>query len=505
MEKRSATGRHFYRIDQRRKREDVNAGSWANLKWTVYLKALTVFMMVWLPGHHSAMAQADKALRLSALFDSLSAKNRFSGGVLVAENGHVLIEKMYGFSRRNGGETKFEIASLTKLFTALAVMQLKEKGLLSYNDPVDRFISGYPFGKVTLHQLLTHSSGIPDFLGWRYSDLPGVVTNEMILERFRQKRISTLFRPGTAVLYSNSNYIILAAVIEKVSGISYSEYLRKYIFRPAGMHQTEVVSRAREKHNRRQAVSYAWDPTRGRFVAAGELLRYPAKMKQVYGAFGITSTLRDLYRWDRALSSGRLVSESSMKEAFSPKYLDTPAKPVISLDGIIPMAYGWQVLEDRQGAIDVFGTGNFGGFNSLIVRMASAGQTVILLSDCADISDVPEVMNFVAEILGNQPLSELPASPSFPSGKERNAENGMALQGTYTDAGGVMPNIEIETVNGYFYMRSEGFVEQVFFPATDGSLFSLAAPVRLRFEKRPEGMMLFLHHQGRERILIRKK
>ncbi|MFQ5721449.1 MAG: serine hydrolase domain-containing protein [Candidatus Aminicenantales bacterium] len=168
----------------------------------------------------------------------------YSGTVLIAKNGEILFRKGYGmasyeFDVPNTAKTKFQIASLSKSFTSAAIMILQERGKLSVHDPLSKFIPDYPGGKkITIHHLLTHTSGIPNVNNFpEYSrDSRFPQTLDEIIKMFKDKPL--MFEPGEKYSYSNSNYNLLAYIIEKVSGVSYGEFLRKNIFQTLEMNET---------------------------------------------------------------------------------------------------------------------------------------------------------------------------------------------------------------------------------------------------------------------------
>jgi len=224
----------------------------------------------------------------------------FSGAVLLARGGKVLLSKGYGMANYelnipNTPQTKFHIASLSKTFTAAAILQLQERGLLSVQDPIARFIPDYPRGnEITLHHLLTHTSGIPDINGVpEYDSLSRFAqTPASLIAVFRDRPL--LFEPGARYSYSNSNYNLLAFVIEKVSGKTYGEFLQENIFGPAGMTSTGHDGDPATLLTNR-ATGYV--PSGLFDLANAPFLDWSAKT----GNGSIYSTVEDLYRWDRVL------------------------------------------------------------------------------------------------------------------------------------------------------------------------------------------------------------
>jgi CubicO group peptidase (beta-lactamase class C family) len=347
----------------------------------------------------------DKAAHLQTLFDTLDARKNFNGCVLVAEKGKIIFEKAYGFADKETNrflttESVFELASVSKGFTAMAIMQMKEKGTLSYDDSLRKFFPELPYSGVSIRHLLTHTSGIPDFMGWSDKEIDFTKQNSNIdiLKILPVKYRTTVHRPGSKFLYSNTNYLILASIIEKISGVSFSEYSYQNIFLPAGMTRTSVSPRDAARKLANYANDYLWDAGKNRFVKADSLERYVSYLANINGAYGISSNLGDLYKWDQVLSTDLLISEATKKEAFSPVKFDD-SDEIITMGPGLPYVFGWQLLPDLTGGGDIFGSGNYGGYNTLIVRKVSKQQTVILLTNIKESTPVVDVMNSIDQIL----------------------------------------------------------------------------------------------------------
>lgn len=258
----------------------------------------------------------------------------FSGAVLMDKGGRVLVDKGFGLASQEFGipntpRTKFQIASLSKTFTSAAIMMLEERGQLSVRDPLTRFIPDYPAGdKIMIHHLLTHTSGIPNVNNFpeydRESRFPHTLLQ--VIAMFRDKPLR--FPPGDRYDYSNSNYNLLAFVIEKVSGLSYGDFLERNIFGPLGMKDTAhrgsdgvIVPLLATGY----APSGAWGLEKAPF------LDWTIKT----GNGSLYSTVDDLYKWDRALHDGKILSRHSLDAMFT--------------DHASGMGYAWFVENARDG------------------------------------------------------------------------------------------------------------------------------------------------------------
>lgn len=289
----------------------------------------------------------------------------FSGSILMAKGGKVLLKKGYGMANYeldvpNTPQIKFHIASVSKSFTAAAIMIQQERGQLSTNDTLTKFIPDYPNGdKITIHHLLTHTSGIPNVnefpeYGQR-SKLPH--TPEDIVNMFKNKPLD--FSPGEKYGYSNSNYNLLAYIIEKVSGMSYGEFLKKNIFEPLDMRDTghDGYARALIKN---QASGY--QPAGSEGIENAPYLDWSIKT----GNGSLYSTVEDLYKWDRVLNTEKLLKKST--------------KEMIFADHIDGVGYGWFIRKRLNRRVTDM-NGRSPGFTSYLRRFIDDDACVIILSN----------------------------------------------------------------------------------------------------------------------------
>lgn len=244
----------------------------------------------------------------------------FNGTVLIARNGKVLLSKGYGMANYelnvpNTPQTKFHLASISKTFTAAAIIMLQERGLLSFNDPLTKFIPDYQNGdKITVHHLLTNTSGIPNINNFpeydAWSKFPH--TPEDLIEKFKNKPLD--FEPGRrGYIESNGNYNLLAFIIEKLSGKSYGEFLEQNIFAPLEMKDTGHDGRA-EAILKNRASGYV--PAEVSEVKNASYLDWSIKT----GNGSIYSTVEDLYKWDRSLYTEKILKKASVEKMFKEGY-----------------------------------------------------------------------------------------------------------------------------------------------------------------------------------------
>ena len=264
------------------------------------------------------MSEADVLAALSARADEAAAKDEFSGAVLVARNGKVLLENAWGLADRDAKiaatpETQFRLGSMNKMFTAIAALQLVEAGKLSLDDAIGKHLPSYPnkeiASKVTVRHLLTHTGGTGDIFGPQFTENRLTLREHSDYVKLYGERGPT-HAPGAEHRYSNYGFVLLGALIEKVSGMSYYDYVRTKVFEPAGMKSTDslpesdaVVGRSTGYMRREGAWLPNTDTLPWRGTAAG----------------GGYSTVGDLLRFGQALESGKLVSKTLLAEATKPQ------------------------------------------------------------------------------------------------------------------------------------------------------------------------------------------
>ena len=242
--------------------------------------------------------------------------NKFMGTVLVAQDGKVLLDKGYGFANLewdvpNTPATKFRLGSITKQFTAASILLLEERGKLKVDDPVKKYMPDAPaaWDKITIFHVLTHTSGIPSFTGFPdYQSTEAISTTpEKLVARFRDKPLE--FEPGTKWNYSNSGYVLLGYLLEKISGQSYAEFVQQNIFTPLGMKDSGYDSNSAIIAHR--ATGYT--PGKSGPVNAGFV-----HMSIPFSAGALYSTTEDLLRWEQGLFGGKVLKAESLAKMTTP-------------------------------------------------------------------------------------------------------------------------------------------------------------------------------------------
>jgi CubicO group peptidase (beta-lactamase class C family) len=424
---------------------------------------------------------------LDALFTQVYTNNAPGAAVLVAQNGKVLFKKGYGLADLARGtafspETKSRIGSITKQFTASAILKLQEQGKLSVNDTLSKYFPDFPRGnEVTLRHLLTHTSGIRS-----YTDKPGFIEKvttpvkpDDLIQSFKNDPFD--FDPGKKWHYDNSGYFLLGQIIEKVSGQSYGDFLRKNFFGPLGMNSTGV---------HRSGVSLDHEALGYEFVKEGTFTNaLNWDMSWAGGAGALYSTVEDLYQWNEEVFGGKAVTEASLKAAW------TPVQTEENKDDNTGSGYGfgWSISQLR-GAQEISHGGGLNGFSSFILRLPRENFTVAVLANAqpgipgAEPGRLAQlaVQIYLGEKLG--PRSSDKVNPGVsPAGFA-------ALVGRY-DYGMAILTVTKEGNHLYAQLGNQPRFE--IFPKSDTEFFWKAVDAQVTFVKDSRGKVTkAVHHQN---------
>lgn len=317
---------------------------------------------------------ANPALRTDSLLSFYHQRGQFNGTALIKTGKGVILSKSYGYANKEqqlkaDSNTQYRIGSLSKPFTAIVILQLAKEGKLSLQDPVRKFLPGYTNGDVTIEQLLSHQSGIPNYTA------SNEYLSQILHQSFSLKELvytfcsdSTEFAPGTKFQYSNSGYVLLALIAEMVSGKPFPALLKERIFIPAGMNDTYAGTDTTAVS--RKASGYLYERAEPAYQTANTL-----------GAGGIVSTAADLLRWNEALSTNLLLPKEQMDTLFKPRaaYTDWDAW----------YAYGWMIDQrlfnvSKAAHKIIYHPGTDLGFYTMFARQPDSGNLVILLNNTGD-------------------------------------------------------------------------------------------------------------------------
>lgn len=311
---------------------------------------------------------------IDAFMQNLHKRAGFNGNVLIAKKGKILYKNSFGWAdylHRDSLKltSTFELASVSKPLTATGIMLLVEQGKLTLEQTVNDFFPDFPYPDVTIKQLLTHYSGLPNYIYFTDDKWPdkrkGMSNTDVIdlLVKFKPARFNA---PGNRFLYNNTNYMMLAAIIEKITGQTFTVYMQENVFQPAGMKNTSVLSKAEYEEIPTDVVGHdkVWRRSVVQNFHDGPV-----------GDKGIYSTIEDLFLFDRALHDGRILSKSLQDSSYVGY-----AKPI---NTVFNYGYGWRLYEKDEHVV-AYHTGWWHGFKTLYIRDLKNDITIVLLTNLAN-------------------------------------------------------------------------------------------------------------------------
>ncbi|MFZ9589834.1 MAG: serine hydrolase domain-containing protein, partial [Chitinophagaceae bacterium] len=322
-------------------------------------KAIPTYTYIKQINENPVLSDEDLTLRNSSqkFYEQSLLRTRFNGGILVSRNGKIIFEAYNGLEEVLKGDsinasTSFHLASVSKTITAMAVLKLFEEKSMSIDQPVAFYLNGFPFNKITVRNLLAHRSGLPNYvhfaehLGW---DTQKTLTNQDVLQLIIEKSaLLDIGRPDAYFDYCNTNYALLALIIEKVSGLSFSTYLDQTIFKPLGMNNSFVFSMDKEND---VLPSFKFNNQREPFMF----------LDAVYGDKNIYSTPRDMMKWDMSLYDTSFFSQKIIEEAFKGYSYERK--------GVKNYGLGWRLYEMPSGKKIVYHNGWWHGNNTVFSRL----------------------------------------------------------------------------------------------------------------------------------------
>jgi CubicO group peptidase (beta-lactamase class C family) len=325
--------------------------------------------------------KASSVINKKHLSDSL---NLFNGCVIVLDNGIEVFKNCYGYSNFEtktplNENSRFDIASCGKQFTAIAIMLLVEQGKLNYSDNIKKYISEVPYENITIENLLTHTSGLPEYqnLLTKYWDKTKFATNYDVIELFQKHQPKLLFTPNESFSYCNTGYAFLSVIIEKVSGMSYSEFLDKNIFTPLDMKNTRVYNTRRSENEiiNNFAYGYVYSNKEKKYVLPDSTSKYQHViwMDAITGDGNIATSISDLIQWDKACREFELIDKSSWDRAYS--------KYKLSNGKFVNYGYGLFLLKEHNIEDLIYHTGGWPGYLSIILRLPEQEKTIVVLSN----------------------------------------------------------------------------------------------------------------------------
>ena len=312
----------------------------------------------------------EKAKEFNKYFRHLNRAGIFNGNVLIAQKGVVIFENSYGYSnirkrKKLSLNDRFQIASVSKQFTAVSILQLYEEALLDLQDTIQKFLPDFPYKDITIHMLLTHKSGLPNYIylcdrNFHNKDT-GAVTNNEAIDCLKKYKPPRYYRPGRRFDYSNTGYMVLASIVEKISKMPFDEYLKKNIFDPLDMQNTFVYRKGKTILPPDIAIGYKY-----RRTPAEDIF-----LNGVVGDKGIYTTVEDLYKWDQGLYNNKIINDTILNLAFQPMGKRKWAYK--------NYGYGWRMYNSREAGKILYHAGWWYGYQSLLVRVEKDSTTIVVL------------------------------------------------------------------------------------------------------------------------------
>ena len=309
--------------------------------------------------------------KLDSAFSRFNKRFDFHGSVLVAKKGRILFQNNYGyadFKKRTPIENSsvFQLASVSKQFTAAAVLILEERDLLDLDDLVTVYYPDFPYEKATIRQLLNHTAGLPKYFWlaehkWEGEEAPD---NAQMMALISEEKLNPFFSPGAAFDYSNTGYFVLSAIVEKVSGKEFGQFLHEEIFQPLGMEQTYVYRFGIDEIREDQLDGYRIYRRRYHLPIEGTVNDAVVGDKNVY------STTEDMYRWIQGLNSGKLLKEESVQKMYT--------NGLTRRNREVPYGFGFR-LKEEDGQKVIYHNGRWNGFSTSVVQYPEDELVVITL------------------------------------------------------------------------------------------------------------------------------
>jgi len=355
------------------------------MKKTFYLKSLLIAITVLSLNSQSVIYSQNFESKIDSLLQEKYQPNAPGATFLISKNGHIVYKKAFGLSNLELNvpmqtENVFEIASMTKQFTAISILMLVEKGKLNLDDEITKFIPDYPTNghKITVHHLLTHTSGIKDFT--KVKGLNAISNQDLapleLINFFKNEPVD--FAPGEKSLYNNSGYVILGYIIETITGQSYGDFIEEQIFKKLGMASSKYGSHSEVIKNRASGYQNK----------NGYVNRRQVSYSFAYSTGALMSTVNDMFTWQEAIKNNVLISKETNEKAF--------VNYTLNNGDHINYGYGWHIKEINGISTREHG-GHFFGFKSMGVYLPNYDIYVVGLNNC-DCNSPTKITREIAEL-----------------------------------------------------------------------------------------------------------
>ncbi|WP_080057990.1 serine hydrolase domain-containing protein [Spirosoma aerolatum] len=364
---------------------------------TTNAKYKFLLFILWMPLPFSSFAQLNstqsKTARIDSFLTVLADHHLFNGSILVAEQGKIIYQKSVGYADfnrhlKNTDTTHFNLASLSKPFTAIAVLQLVKKRKLNLDDALTTHFPDFPYPTITIRHLLTHTSGLPslerqedDYINHHPDEL---ISSKTVYAHLIEQKKALVNQPGNDWRYNNMNYLLLAMLVEKIARMPFADYMQKSVFIPAGMTSTYVRSGNMPNTTRYTRPTFYFTSIHNVDSLDHNQFYTYYQLGGLAGPSNVVSTIQDLWRFDRALAAGKLISPALMKAAFSPVTLNN-GKVYRAGSSTRSYGFGWTVYHSKTEPVNnfVFHDGHIVGLTTFLHRNLTNDQTII----CYDNTD----------------------------------------------------------------------------------------------------------------------
>lgn len=443
--------------------------------------------------------------QLETLFQALHEKEEINGAVCVAEQGEILYQAVFGYDdvtskRKLTLDSVFELASLSKPFTALAIILLEERGQLAYDDFIDKWLPNIPYPGITVRHLLTHTSGLPDYMDLfqKHWDHRKIAVNEDVLRLLGEYKPKPHFLPNEQWEYSNTGYVLLALLVEQISGLGFAEYMETHLFGPLGMEKTRVYNR-RYSHETIDdyAYGYVYDAWSGDFVLPDGLAEteYVVYLDGIQGDGTVNSTVGDLLLFDQALYTEKLVRKESLKQAFAPVRLNNGET--------FDYGFGWILEKNEKRGTSVSHSGGWPGYATHMIRYIDAGKTLIYLSNKEqDYEFEQRIIEAVQHILFHETY-EIPKSPVKRKAIHMDPARYMGYTGAYRLSEEIVAQIAVRY--NRLYLQIDGQMQLELYPMAENRFFTRLMSVEVEFvpDSSNTAEMMIIHEPGNETCAMR--
>jgi CubicO group peptidase (beta-lactamase class C family) len=339
-----------------------------------------------------ANAQQINTSYVDSVFNTNSIQHKFSGKVLIAQKGKIIFDKSYGIANHElnqsfDDKSRFQIASLSKQFTSYGILYLQQRGQLNVDDYVVKHLPDFPYSNISIRQLMTHTSGLPNFVNtmWKDLDTTKVNGNKEMLNLLQTKKYPLQWNPGDKWEYSDIGYCTLATLIEKVSGLRFDVFMKKNLFDPAGMKNTtaELYTDIRKINPSHLSIGYEYDLKNNKYLPA-HLMPKNGNIRWLGGFYGdgsVVTTPYDLLKWDTALYKHTILNQESITLSTTPARLNDGSLAEIWGGNY---GFGWALFNNPELGKIITHAGGHPGFLSKFIRCTDKEITVIILCNTAD-------------------------------------------------------------------------------------------------------------------------